>query len=83
MTLQRTHLWRRVQKRPDEGWTLIELLVVLSLILILTSLALTQYRNSILSTKEAALRSNGQTVFFTEPERCCVIRNNWFKLVKQ
>lgn len=44
--------------RRDGGWTLIEMLVVLSLIMILSSLALTQYRNSILSAKEAALRSN-------------------------
>jgi general secretion pathway protein G len=34
------------------------MLVVLSLIMILTSLALTQYRNSIISAKEAALRSD-------------------------
>lgn len=44
--------------RRDSGWTLIELLVVLSLILILSSLALTQYRNSVLLAKEAALRSD-------------------------
>ena len=44
--------------RRDGGWTLIEMLVVLSLIMILSSLALTQYRNSILSAKEAALRSD-------------------------
>jgi general secretion pathway protein G len=42
----------------DGGWTLIEMLVVLSLIMILSSLALTTYRNSILTAKEAALRSN-------------------------
>lgn len=42
----------------DEGWTLIELLVVLSLIMILASIALTTYRNSIVTAKEAALRSN-------------------------
>jgi general secretion pathway protein G len=42
----------------DGGWTLIELLVVLSLVLILTSLALTQYRNSVKLAKEAALRSD-------------------------
>jgi general secretion pathway protein G len=34
------------------------MLVVLSLIMILSSLALTQYRTSILSAKEAALRSD-------------------------
>ncbi|MEO8483379.1 MAG: type II secretion system protein [Acidobacteriota bacterium] len=42
----------------DGGWTLIELLVVISLIMILTSVAMMQYRNSVQSTKEAALRSN-------------------------
>jgi len=42
----------------DAGWTLIELLVVLSLIMILSSLALTTYRNSIVTAKEAALHSD-------------------------
>lgn len=42
----------------DDGWTLIELLVVLSLIMILTSLALTQYRHSVVQAKEAALKSD-------------------------
>jgi general secretion pathway protein G len=40
------------------GWTLIEMLVVLSLIMILASLALTQYRNSIVTAREATLRAN-------------------------
>ena len=44
--------------RRDDGWTLIEMLVVLSLIMILSSLALTQYRTSIVSAREAALRSD-------------------------
>lgn len=43
-------------RRRDEGWTLIELLVVISLIMILASMALVQYRNSITSAKEATLR---------------------------
>ncbi len=34
------------------------MLVVLSLILILSTMAMTQYRNSITTTKEAVLRSN-------------------------
>jgi general secretion pathway protein G len=49
---------RRALDRDESGWTLIELLVVLSLIMILSSLALTTYRNSILTAKEAALRSD-------------------------
>jgi len=44
--------------RQSDGWTLIEMLVVLSLIMILSSLALTQYRTSIVSAREAALRSD-------------------------
>ncbi|MFO7301567.1 MAG: prepilin-type N-terminal cleavage/methylation domain-containing protein [Acidobacteriota bacterium] len=42
----------------DRGWTLIELLVVLSLIMILASLGLMQYRNSVQTAREATLRSN-------------------------
>lgn len=42
----------------DGGWTLIELLIVITLLLILASLAMTQYRNSVRSAKEAALKSN-------------------------
>lgn len=47
------------RRRPstDSGWTLIELLVVISLILILATMALAQYRNSVTSAKEATLRS--------------------------
>jgi general secretion pathway protein G len=44
-------------RRHDEGWTLVELLVVISLIMILASMALVQYRNSITAAKEATLRS--------------------------
>jgi general secretion pathway protein G len=49
---------RRNTGRDESGWTLIELLVVLSIILILTSMATVQYRNSVLLAKEAALRSD-------------------------
>lgn len=49
---------RRVRRASDNGWTLIELLIVITLIMILASLALTQYRNSITSTREAALKSD-------------------------
>ena len=55
MTLRKTHL--NLQRRGDEGWTLIELLVVVSLIMLLASISLVQYRNSIVRAKEATLRS--------------------------
>ncbi len=45
-------------KRRESGWTLIELLIVITLVMILASLALTQYRGTILSAKEAALKSD-------------------------
>jgi general secretion pathway protein G len=44
--------------RGDRGWTIIELLVVLSIIMILVSLAMNQYRLSIRTAEEATLRSN-------------------------
>src|SRR5687767_10102117 len=44
--------------RSDRGFTIIELLVVFALIMILVSLAMNNYRNSILTAKEATLRSN-------------------------
>ncbi len=44
--------------KGEAGWTLIELLVVISLIMILSSIALASYRNSITHAKEAALRSD-------------------------
>ena len=49
---------RRLRRPADGGWTLVELLIVITLIMILASLALTQYRNSITSTKEAAMKSD-------------------------
>jgi general secretion pathway protein G len=42
----------------DAGFTLIELLVVISLIMILSSVALSSYRNSIVHAREAALKSD-------------------------
>lgn len=44
--------------RTDAGWTLIELLVVISLIMILSAVAVASYRNSVVHAKEAALRSD-------------------------
>ena len=48
----------RTRGASDRGWTLIELLIVISIIMILASLALVQYRTSVTSAKEAALRSD-------------------------
>jgi general secretion pathway protein G len=48
----------RTRARDQRGFTLIELLVVISLIMILASVALSNYRNSVTMAKEAALRSN-------------------------
>jgi len=45
-------------KRTQEGWTLIELLVVMTLIGVLSTLALVQYRNSIQASKEAVLKAD-------------------------
>ena len=42
----------------DRGFTLIELLVVISLIMILASVSLNMYRNSVVYAREAALRSH-------------------------
>jgi general secretion pathway protein G len=48
----------RKGRSSDHGWTMIELLIVISIIMILAAMALTQYRNSILYAKEAALKSD-------------------------
>ena len=42
----------------SEGFTLIELLVVISLIMILSSVAMSAYHNSVIAAREAALKSN-------------------------
>jgi general secretion pathway protein G len=46
------------RRRSDRGWTIIELLVVLSLIMILATVAMNQYNQSILRAREATLKSN-------------------------
>lgn len=45
-------------KRTQGGWTLIELLVVMTLIGVLATMALAQYRNSIQASKEAVLKAD-------------------------
>jgi general secretion pathway protein G len=44
--------------RRQDGFTLIELLIVITLISILASMGIVQYRNSVTSTKEAVLRTD-------------------------
>lgn len=48
----------RLAAARQRGFTLIELLVVIALISILASMAVVQYRNSILRTQEATLKTN-------------------------
>ena len=49
---------RRIRLTSEAGWTLIELLIVISLIMILSAVAMASYRNSIVHAKEAALKSD-------------------------
>jgi general secretion pathway protein G len=42
----------------DQGFTMIELLVVLSLIVILATMGMTQYRSSIILSREAVLKED-------------------------
>ncbi len=44
-------------RQREGGWTLIELMVVIALIMILATMGLVQYRNSITSAKEATLKT--------------------------
>ena len=44
--------------RRQDGFTLIELLIVISLITILATMGLVQYRNSVTSSKEAVLSTD-------------------------
>lgn len=56
--LSRLTTWRRrAHAKSDAGWTLIELMIVVTLIMLLASLSLVQYRNSIVRAKEATLRA--------------------------
>ena len=44
--------------RSTRGFTMIELLIVLTLVVILASMGMVQYRNSVQSAKEAVLKEN-------------------------
>jgi general secretion pathway protein G len=48
----------RARLRNRRGFTMIELLVVMSVIVILASLSMVQYRNSVRRAEEAALKEN-------------------------
>ena len=48
----------RTRGRSQSGFTLIELMVVISLIVVLASLGLVQYRNSIVRSQEAVLKKD-------------------------
>ena len=49
-------LVRARARRGEGGWTLIELMIVIALIMILATMALVQYRNSVTAAKEATLK---------------------------
>lgn len=46
------------RSRTERGFTMIELLIVMTLVVILASVGMTQYRNSITRAEEAALKEN-------------------------
>jgi general secretion pathway protein G len=56
--LRRAVRQRRAAARRDAGFTLIEIMVVITLIFILAGMALVQYQNSVISTKEAVLKED-------------------------
>jgi general secretion pathway protein G len=55
---QLTNLLDRQMRASDRGFTMIELLVVLSLIVILATMGMTQYRTSVIHAREAVLKED-------------------------
>lgn len=49
---------RGAARTGQTGWTLVELLVVISLIMILATIGLAQYRNSVTAAREAVLKED-------------------------
>ncbi len=49
---------RGAARTGQAGWTLVELLVVISLIMILATIGLAQYRNSVTAAREAVLKED-------------------------
>ena len=47
-----------LRRSIDRGFTLIEILIVLTLVVVLASMGMVQYRNSVTRTEEAVLRTN-------------------------
>ncbi len=46
------------QRRSQRGFTIIEMLVIMTLIVVLASMGMTQYRNSVTRAEEAVLKEN-------------------------
>jgi len=53
-----TNLPKYQMRASSRGFTMIELLVVLSLIVILATMGMTQYRNSVIHAREAVLKED-------------------------
>jgi len=49
---------RRRRGQDQSGWTLVELMIVISLIVVLSTIALVGYRNAITSSREAVLKED-------------------------
>jgi general secretion pathway protein G len=47
-----------MMKRLDRGFTMVELLVVVSIIVILATMGMTQYRNSVIYSRESVLKED-------------------------